>query len=63
MRGNFVGIGISFYLYKDTIAVIRTIEGGPAEKAGIKAGDRLLYANGKKNIWGSYSKRQYYKIP
>ena len=24
MRGNFVGIGISFYVYKDTIAVIRT---------------------------------------
>merc|ERR1712127_827363 len=36
MRGNFVGIGVSFYIYKDTIAVIKTIEGGPAEKAGIK---------------------------
>ena len=48
MRGNFVGIGVSFYVYKDTIAVIRTIAGGPAEKAGIKAGDRLLYANEKK---------------
>ena len=45
MRGNFVGIGISFYVYKDTIAVIRTIKGGPAEKAGILAGDRILYAN------------------
>ncbi len=45
MRGNFVGIGISFYVYKDSIAVIRTIDGGPAEKAGIKAGDRILYAN------------------
>ncbi len=45
MRGNFVGIGVSFYVYKDTIAVIRTIEGGPAEKVGIKAGDRLLYAD------------------
>ena len=45
MRGNFVGIGVSFYVYKDTIAVIKTIEGGPAEKAGIKAGDRILYAD------------------
>lgn len=53
MRGNFVGIGISFYLYKDTIAVIRTIEGGPAEIAGIKAGDRLLYANNKKIFGGA----------
>lgn len=48
MRGAFVGIGVSFYVYKDTIAVIRSIEGGPAEKAGIKGGDRLLYADGKK---------------
>jgi carboxyl-terminal processing protease len=53
MRGNFVGIGISFYVYKDTIAVIRTIEGGPAEKAGIKAGDRLLYADGRKIFGGA----------
>lgn len=45
MRGHFVGIGVSFYVYKDTIAVIKTIEGGPAEKAGIKAGDRILYAD------------------
>ncbi len=51
MRGNFVGIGISFYVYKDTIAVIRTIKGGPAEKAGIKAGDRLLFAD-KIKIFG-----------
>ncbi len=48
MRGNFIGIGINFYVYNDTIAVIRTIEGGPAENAGIKGGDRLLYADGKK---------------
>lgn len=47
MRGNFVGIGISFYPYKDSIAVIRAIEGGPAEKAGIKGGDRILFADGQ----------------
>lgn len=48
MRGAFTGIGVSFYIYKDSIAVIRTIEGGPAEKAGIKGGDRITYADGKK---------------
>lgn len=48
MRGNFVGIGVSFYVYKDTIAVIRTIPDGPAEKSGIKAGDRIVYADDKK---------------
>tara|TARA_R110002049_G_scaffold65035_1_gene170941 strand:- start:65015 stop:66604 length:1590 start_codon:yes stop_codon:yes gene_type:complete len=46
MKGDFVGIGISFYTYRDTIAVIRTIENGPSEKAGIKGGDRILMANG-----------------
>jgi carboxyl-terminal processing protease len=46
MKGDFVGIGISFYPYKDSIAVIRPIEGGPSEKAGIKGGDRIVMANG-----------------
>ena len=45
MRGDFVGIGISFYTIKDTIAVIRTLEKGPSEKAGLEAGDRILYAD------------------
>ncbi|MGK0386397.1 MAG: carboxyl-terminal processing protease [Patiriisocius sp.] len=47
MRGNFTGIGVSFYVHQDSIAVIRTIKGGPAEKAGIIAGDRILYADNK----------------
>ena len=46
MKGDFVGIGVSFYTYKDTIAVIRPIENGPSEKAGIKGGDRIIMANG-----------------
>ncbi|SDW89796.1 S41 family peptidase [Aequorivita viscosa] len=48
MRGAFIGIGVSFYIYKDSIAVIRPITGGPAYNAGIKAGDRIIYADGKK---------------
>ncbi|WP_340201384.1 S41 family peptidase [Ascidiimonas sp. W6] len=45
MKGDFVGIGVSFYMYKDTLTVIRSIEGGPSINAGIKAGDRILTAN------------------
>ena len=48
MRGNFVGIGVSYYVYKDTIAVIRSIKGGPAARAGIRGGDRILYVDDKK---------------
>ncbi|MFT5242740.1 MAG: carboxyl-terminal processing protease [Glaciecola sp.] len=46
MKGDFVGVGVNFYTYKDTIAVIRTVKGGPSEKAGIKPGDRILMADG-----------------
>ncbi len=46
MKGDFVGIGINFYTYKDTVAVIRAIKDGPSEKAGIKSGDRIIIANG-----------------
>jgi len=46
MKGDFVGIGINFYSYKDTVAVIRPTSGGPSEKAGIKSGDRIVMANG-----------------
>ena len=44
MNGNFVGIGISFYVYKDTLTVVEAMPGGPSEKAGIKSGDRILFA-------------------
>ena len=45
MKGDFVGIGINFYPYKDTIAVIRTVPKGPSYLKGIKAGDRILMAD------------------
>ncbi|MEW2920813.1 MULTISPECIES: S41 family peptidase [Flavobacteriaceae] len=45
MKGDFVGIGVSFYKYRDTITVIRTIKNGPSYISGIKPGDRILSAN------------------
>ena len=46
MKGGFVGIGISFNTHQDTITVIRTIENGPSERAGLKGGDRIITADG-----------------
>ena len=46
MKGDFVGIGVSFYTYKDSVAVIRALEGGPSKKVGIKGGDRIVIADG-----------------
>ena len=45
MKGDFVGIGVNFYPYKDSIAVIRAVKGGPSFLKGIQAGDRILMAN------------------
>ncbi len=45
MKGDFVGIGVNFYPYRDTIAVIRTIEKGPSFLKGILPGDRILMAD------------------
>ena len=45
MKGDFVGIGVSFYTHRDTVTVIRALEGGPSLKAGIKGGDRIIMAN------------------
>jgi len=42
LRGNFEGIGISFNILNDTIFVINPIPGGPSERVGIKAGDRIV---------------------
>lgn len=52
LEGNFDGIGVEFNIIKDTIRVINPIEGGPSEKIGIKAGDKLIKVEGK-NITGS----------
>ena len=40
--GNFDGIGIQFNLLTDTLYVIQVIPGGPSEKVGLLAGDRIL---------------------
>jgi carboxyl-terminal processing protease len=52
MKGDFVGIGINFYSYKDSIAVIRPTTGGPSDRAGIKSGDRIVMADGD-SIFGN----------
>lgn len=46
LEGNFEGIGIQFRIEKDTAMVITPIAGGPSEKVGIKAGDRIVVVDG-----------------
>lgn len=42
LEGNFDGIGIQFNILYDSIIVISPVPGGPSEKAGIRAGDRIV---------------------
>jgi carboxyl-terminal processing protease len=43
MQGNFDGIGIQFNMLTDTLYVIQVIAGGPSEKVGLMAGDRIIF--------------------
>ena len=42
LQGSFDGIGVQFNILDDTLMVIQTVTGGPAEKAGVMAGDRII---------------------
>ncbi len=45
LDGNFDGIGVQFNIQNDTVMIINTISGGPSEKVGILAGDRIVTVN------------------
>lgn len=42
LEGSFDGIGVQFSIQKDTIVIIDPISGGPSEKVGLRAGDRIV---------------------
>ncbi|MDF3076651.1 MAG: family peptidase [Sphingobacteriaceae bacterium] len=52
LEGNYNGIGIEYYLLKDTLVVTSVTPTGPADKAGLKRGDAVLKINGQ-NIAGA----------
>lgn len=49
--GNFEGVGIQFNILNDTIVVVATIAGGPSEKVGLLAGDKIIYVDSE-NVAG-----------
>ena len=51
LDGSFEGIGVQFNIFKDTLMVVTPISGGPSEKVGIQAGDRILMIDGE-NVAG-----------
>ncbi len=42
LASSFFGIGVQFNLHHDTVNVVQVISGGPSEKAGLRAGDKII---------------------
>jgi len=47
LQGKFEGIGIEFNIFHDTIYVVSPLSGGPSEKVGLKAGDKIVKVDGE----------------
>ena len=58
MQGEFVGIGVSFFMVEDTVAVVRVLNGGPSEAAGLLPGDRIMLANNDSLFQQNYSSEE-----
>ena len=50
LRGSFSGVGIEFVIRKDTVHIQNVIEGGPAENAGLQAGDKIVSVDDEKFV-------------
>lgn len=48
IEGKFGGVGIRFFIVRDTVCFTNVVPDSPSEKAGVKAGDKLLEVDGKK---------------
>lgn len=47
IQGEYQGIGMEFMIYKDTLRVVKTMKDGPAEKAGLLTGDKVIKVDNK----------------
>jgi len=56
--GNFEGVGIQFQIFHDTILVVSPVPGGPSDKLGIQAGDKIIKINGE-DAFGSKINNQF----
>jgi carboxyl-terminal processing protease len=47
LAGRFEGIGVEFNIFEDTVHVLNVLRGGPSDKAGLLAGDRIISVEGR----------------
>jgi carboxyl-terminal processing protease len=50
LEGSFYGIGVQFQIMNDSVCVVEVVSGGPAERVGVQAGDRIVAVDGKSII-------------
>jgi carboxyl-terminal processing protease len=59
LKGSFDGIGIEYIVHRDTLTVLRIIPSGPSEKAGLKAGDRIIQVDGAEVAGNKFPQEEY----
>lgn len=47
LKGSFSGVGVQFTIRQDTVRITNIIKGGPSEKVGLLAGDKIISVDGK----------------
>ena len=58
LKGSFSGVGIRVHYQQDTIHVQNVIKNGPAEKAGILAGDKIVNIDNKTFVGDSVTNEE-----
>lgn len=48
IEGKFGGVGVRFFILRDTICITNVIDGSPSFRAGLKSGDKIIQVDGKK---------------
>ena len=62
LDGAFEGVGIQFNILNDTVMVVAVVSGGPSEKAGIRAGDRIVSVNDSTVAGNGITNNQVFKL-
>ena len=62
LDGAFEGVGIQFNILNDTVMVVQVVSGGPSEKAGIRAGDRIVSVNDSTIAGNGITNEQVFKL-
>ena len=58
LKGSFSGIGVQFTIRKDTVRINGVIKGGPSEKVGLLAGDKIIAIDGKPFVGGEVTNEE-----